>query len=196
MGAGMATDTFVALGDPTQIDFASYTPPERPVAVPTATEVSQSEAVGVPFQNRVETEPVAEEEDLLSRRDVEDQLGLDELQEVDDTFELWSPATWFRRPSVILILASLGALVLLFVFSEVVSLFGEIHNLPHLVQPAAYLLVALLAGVVVLSLSRLVWKYAQLQASPRVSVAALGTLRERAVLRRAALEGLSAAQTT
>ena len=62
-------------------------------------EVSQSEAVGVPFQNRIESEPVEGEEDLLSRRDVEDQLGLDELEEGDDTFELWSPASWFRHGS-------------------------------------------------------------------------------------------------
>src|SRR5580658_1809795 len=134
MGAGMATDTFVALGDPTQIDFATYVPPSPPRVVPmtvaleisqpelATSEVSQSQTVGVPFQNRVESQPVTDDEDLLSRRDVEDELGLDDLNELDETFQLWSPATWFRRSSVLLLLARLGALVLLFVFSQVVNL--------------------------------------------------------------------------
>ncbi|HTW95739.1 MAG TPA: DUF697 domain-containing protein [Tepidisphaeraceae bacterium] len=192
----MATDTFVALGDPTQIDFSTFSAP-APAAEMPLPQVPQAESAGVPFQNQVESEPVAVEEDLLSRREVEDELGISDLEELDEgTLELWSPASLLRRSSVVLILTSLAALVMLFVFSEVVGLVGQIRNLPHIAQPAAFTVVGLLAAAVVLSLGRLVWKYLSLRASPRVSVKALGALRERAVMRRAALDGLADAQRT
>ena len=222
-----STGRFVALGDPTQIDFdeiskrpASVRPSTRnaePVTAPgeTATvgvsspvhlpegpilspksqfEVAQAASLGVPFQNVVPSQAVSPEEDLLSRRDNDEQYPAEELDDLDLQPSLFSISSLIRQPNVVTLLVAASSLVLLFAATEVIGLLSEIRSLPYLIQPFAYALVLVLSGAVVATCGRVVWLYGRLKASPRVSIASLDTLRGRAVVRRAALDGLSNAE--
>ena len=158
-------------------------------------EVAQARSLGVPFQNDVVSEPVAPADDLLARRDAEDAAGeADDLDLDGVPSSFFSPRAVLSQRGIVMLLAGAASLILLFAFTEVVALVNQIRGLPVVVQPFAYALVTLLSVAVVGTAGRLVWLYARLKQTPRVSVRARAALRERAVVRRQALEGLGSAE--
>jgi uncharacterized membrane protein YcjF (UPF0283 family) len=127
---------------------------------------------------------LAERESEWARAEAD--LGASGILELQDLSLDRRPPAW--RGPLIAIGTLTAAVAVLIVFAQAAALLNQIQELPAWAQIPATVGVVLLIAAVVASLGRLMWVFAKLGRSPRVSTRALRELAERAEMRAQSLQ--------
>ena len=156
---------------------------------------NNNELLGIPDDPPLSTQPVGDDANLFTGEESQADQALDEaLAEAADGFQ------WIKRVQRLLaagpFLILLVCLVLLFMFSQTLTLLHQLHGLPDLMRYAGYGLTGLLTGGVLWALLRLFRVFAKLRVSPRIPFDTLQQLADRAELRREANARLQKARAT